>query len=116
MAGITFYEEIIFHINCEPLTASAPMNSVTKNMTLTPNIYRNSSWTLVLTRLSQELNITLIWNAGAYYDYNYGNRTCETYQYLSMNFVHYKRGIITTVIDWNVIKSGQPCKSKFEWQ
>ncbi|KAF9088423.1 hypothetical protein BGX29_007483 [Mortierella sp. GBA35] len=100
MANLKLHDEMTLHVVCDPLTETYP--GVTKSLTFKTQTaaYNTSSWTLVLTRDSRTLNIDATWSGVNYYDSNYGgNRIRLPPPFTSMNFVHHKRGIISTAMD-----------------
>ncbi|KAF9141682.1 hypothetical protein BG015_001206 [Linnemannia schmuckeri] len=101
MPDVHLYDEALFHIAGEPLSASSPGNTITiKN--LRPK--QNCSWSIVLTRKSETLRIELSWSSG--YD-RYFRTHIHPPLFLSMNFIHHKHGIIIAALDQNRSSNSQ---------
>ena len=112
MTNVTLYEDMNFHVHCDPLTESSPNNKTTITTTVKTPAYGNSSWQIDLTRNANNLFISLKWLAKTTYDHYRGNVYCYPPQFLSMHVVHHKRGIISCKLEAKTFENNRSCQCK----
>ncbi|KAK5821904.1 hypothetical protein F5H01DRAFT_338214 [Linnemannia elongata] len=110
MINATLYEEMTFHVRCDPLSDSPPNNKKTITTPVTTVVYRGSSWQVDLSRFAENLQIGLKWSAQSTYDSFRGNVYCYPPQFLSMYVVHHNRGYSCCPVDTNAFKNKERCQ------
>lgn len=113
MINATLYEEMTFHVRCDPLSDSPPNNKKTITTPVTTVVYRGSSWQVDLSRFAENLQIGLKWSAQSTYDSFRGNVYCYPPQFLSMYVVHHNRGYSCCPVDTNAFKNKERCQSRY---
>ncbi|KAG0066249.1 hypothetical protein BGZ89_007457 [Linnemannia elongata] len=106
MINATLYEEMTFHIRCDPLSDSPPNNKKTINTPVTTVVYRGSSWQVDLSRFAENLQIGLKWSAQSTYDSFRGNSVARVVT------IAVDQAIWGRMYDFEVILTTQPTLSR----